>query len=57
MATKLILLAAWGLGLLGALLLLERMSVAAKRRSDSVGGKPSVPSAGGRSANDSKAEN
>jgi hypothetical protein len=45
--------------LVGVLFLLQRIIRTRKRRSDPVnlaGGKPSVPSVGGGSANDNKAE-
>ena len=58
---KLLLFAVEALGLLGVLLLFQRIIRTAKRRSDPVnrilaGGKPSVPSVGGRTESDKKAE-
>ena len=52
-AGKLVLFAVEALGLVGVLLLFQRIIRKAKRRSDPVnrilaGGKPSVPSVGGR---------
>lgn len=54
---KLVLFAVEALGLVGVLLLIQRVIGTAKRRADHVnrilaGGKPSVPLVGGRAEND-----
>ena len=58
-AGKLVLFAVEALGLVGVLLLFQRIIRTARRRSDPVnrilaGGKPSVPSVGGRRRKDGR---
>ena len=55
-AGKLVLFAIEALGLVGVLFLLQRIIRTRKGRSDPADGKPSVPSVGGRTESDKKAE-